>query len=114
MFAPLNLNYYMKGALLSEKPSQDLTREMFDRIIKFSQDDLNVGLVLEYLPHGKINSVPDDATPYRRNLHGHAVFLIQWKEHSPEKQSLARDVSHNLAGLLSDGQCYGNYGELSP
>ncbi|CAL1702341.1 unnamed protein product [Somion occarium] len=103
------LNYYMKGALLSDTPSKDLRREVFDRVISLSKEDLNVAIILELLPHDKINSVPADVTPYRRNLHGNTLILIQWKEHTPEKGKAARAAAHELAGLMPKGEGYGNY-----
>ena len=84
------------------------------RLLCFAKGrDMNVAMILEYLPHGKINSVPEDATPYRRNIPGNNLFLIQWEENSPEKQQLARRIAHDLADLMPEGEGYGNYSKLS-
>ena len=113
VFMPPEFNDYMKGTFLSDAPSKDLSREKFNRVIAFCQGDMNVAMILEYLPHGKINSVPEDATPYRRNIPGNNLFLIQWEENSPEKQQLARRIAHDLADLMPEGEGYGNYSKLS-
>ena len=79
-----------------------------------SKEDFNVAMILEYVPNDKINSIPEDATPYRRNLPGNALILVQWKDHTPEKQAAARQAIHDLATLMPDGEGYGNYGKLDP
>ena len=79
-----------------------------------SKEDFNVAMILEYVPNDKINSIPEDVTPYRRNLPGNALILVQWKDHTPEKQAAARQATHDLATLMPDGEGYGNYGKLDP
>lgn len=111
MFATPHQNYYLKGVLLSDLPTRDLSRRVFDRVVQASKEDFNVAMILEYLPNDKINSIPEDATPYRRNLPGNALILVNWKEHTPEKQEAARQTTHDLATLMPDGEGYGNYGE---
>lgn len=103
----------MKGTLLSDTPSKDLSREILDRLVELSSGDVNIAFLLEYLPYDKVNSVHEDATPYRRNLLGDALFLIQWKEHTPEKQQLARRIDYELANLMPVGEGYGNYGKIA-
>lgn len=107
------LNYYMTGAQLSGSPSKELTTAVFDRIHQLSDDNFHVNLIMELMPHGKINSVSPDATPYRRNLKGNALILMQWKKDSPELAQRAKGVVRELTGLLqSEGEPYGNYGRL--
>lgn len=103
----------MKGTLLSDSPSKDLSRKIVDRLVELSPEDMNVAILLEYLPYDKINSVHEDETPYRRNMPGNALFLMQWEEHTPEKQNLARSIAHDLANLMPEGEGYGNYGKFS-
>lgn len=113
IFAIPHQNYYLKGVLLSDVPSKDLSRKVFDRVMGASKEDFNVAMILEYLPNDKINSIPEDATPYRRNLPGNALILVQWSENTPEKQAAARQTTHDLATLMPDGEGYGNYGQFS-
>ncbi|KAI0074365.1 FAD binding domain-containing protein [Panus rudis PR-1116 ss-1] len=102
-------NYYMKGGLLSEIPSKDLRRTTFNEIMKLAKEDLTVTMIFERQPHQKINSVPADVTPFRRNLTGNALILIRWKDDSPEKSKAAQAAARHLATLLPKGQGYGNY-----
>ncbi|KAK7695635.1 hypothetical protein QCA50_000271 [Cerrena zonata] len=106
-----SLNYYMTGAQLSGIPSGELNSKLFERVTQLSEKDFNVNFIIELIPHGKINGVAPDATPYRRNLKGNGLMLIQWKHDTPEYSQKAKDAVRELSSLLrSDGEGYGNYG----
>ena len=110
VFMPPEFNDYMKGTFLSDAPSKDLSREKFNQVIVFCQGDMNVAMILEYLPHGKINSVDPSETPYCRRLPGHALVLIQWNENTPEKTKKALDIVCEIGDMVkSPGEPYGNY-----
>lgn len=105
-------NYYFKGVLLGQKPSDDLNPKTFDRILDIaSSKDHRVAVLLEYLPHTKINSISASATPYRRDLPGNALILAQWGEGTPEANQKAKDMVHAIADIMPKGEGYGNYGE---
>ncbi|TCD63859.1 hypothetical protein EIP91_004873 [Steccherinum ochraceum] len=103
-------NYYFKGLPLAPKPSDDLNPKMYDQILRFaSSPDHVCAVLLEYLPHGKINSISADSAPYRRDLAGNTLILIQWKDNTPEKSLAAKEMAHSIAKLLPQGEGYGNY-----
>ena len=103
-------SYYFKGALLHEKPSEDVTEKKLQLLLELAEDPTyTITAMHEFLPHGKINSVSPDATPYRRDLRGNAVIAIQWKDNTPEKNLRAKEITHKLAELSAKGEPYGNY-----
>ncbi|TCD66652.1 hypothetical protein EIP91_001070 [Steccherinum ochraceum] len=106
------LNYYFKGALLSrDKPSADLNQEKFAKIMDLTKDRAHTtACVLEYIPHTKINSVPEGVTPFRRDLPGNILINSQWKGDEPEKLASARELTHGIAELFINEVGYGNYG----
>lgn len=106
--------YYFKGALLSSKPSDDVNSQRLKRVLELTKasPDFSVSFMQEYMPHSKINSIPADATPYRRDLSGNAFILLKWKDHTPENNLQAREIAHTLAELAPTGQGYGNYSQL--
>jgi len=105
------LNYFMKGVFMSPTPSKDLNSIHMQRIAKYAASGLfkAVSLVLEYIPHEKINSVPSSSTPYPRDLRGNAVIVVQWENDTPEKTKAAREAAHDLAKMLPEGEGYSNY-----
>jgi len=104
------LNYFMKGTLQSTSPSKDINPVHLSKVAALSKEhNFMVSLIVEYFPHGKINSVPADWTPYRRDLPGNALINIQWKDNSPELTQVAREVAHTLSEMMPEGESYGNY-----
>lgn len=108
------MNYYFKGAILSrDKPSADLNYEKYNKIMEITKDTTHTTIcVLEYLPNSVINSVPADATPYRRDLPGNILVHSQWLGDEPEKLTKARQLNHDVADLFVNEVGYGNYGTL--
>ncbi|KAH8103627.1 FAD-binding domain-containing protein, partial [Cristinia sonorae] len=103
-------NYYFKGVLLGAKPSDDLNPRIFSQIMEMSNcKDLSVAILLEFIPHGKINSVPASATPFRRDLRGNTLILVKWVNDSPGMNQKARDLANTIAQILPTGEGYGNY-----
>ena len=104
------LNYYMTGAQIEGTPFKELTPQLFERVTELSTEDFGVNVIMELMPHGKINSVASDETPYRRNLKGNALMVVQWKENEPAYGQKAKDAIRELSALLkADGEAYGNY-----
>ncbi|KAH8091648.1 hypothetical protein BXZ70DRAFT_473549 [Cristinia sonorae] len=103
--------YYFKGVLLSNTPAGDLNITKHQRFLDITarMPDHTVSIMHEYFPHAKINSLPADATPYRRDLPGNALIVIQWKENTPENAIKAKEAAHALAELAPEGEAYGNY-----
>ena len=101
---------WMRGAVMGEIP-QMITQEIFDKAVAYSADGrFEVGVMFEFIPHGKINSVPTNETPYCRYLPGNALALIQWNENTPEKVQEALDIVNDLADTIkAPGEPYGNY-----
>ena len=107
-------NFYFKGALLSKKPSDDINPQKIQRLVELvPYPDFNFMNMHEFWPQHKINSVPADATPYRRNLSGHAMIGLKWEVHSPERQKQAREIAHTIAEMYAEGEGYGNYRKRS-
>ncbi|PSR79946.1 hypothetical protein PHLCEN_2v6847 [Hermanssonia centrifuga] len=108
-------NYYMKGALLSKSPLEDLSLSILTRVVQASSSgELTTFVGLEYFPHGKINSVPADATPYRRDLTGGVAIIVSWDDDTPEKSKRAAKEAREIASLIGpEGEGYGNYGDGS-
>ncbi|TCD62945.1 hypothetical protein EIP91_006208 [Steccherinum ochraceum] len=104
-------NYYFKGVLLSKKPSDDVNPKVFDEVIKAvsSSPDHMAATVLEYFPHNKINSLPADSAPYRRDLTGNTLIIVQWQDDTPEKSRKAKEIVYAVADVLPKGEGYGNY-----
>ncbi|THH28544.1 hypothetical protein EUX98_g5642 [Antrodiella citrinella] len=117
--AEWGFNYYFKGALLSEKPSSDLNPKTYAHVLQLidSSPSHTAAVILEYMPHGKINSIPADTAPYRRDLTGNALVLVQWKDNTPEANQTAKQVIYAIADVFPKGQPYGNYspnGDAAP
>lgn len=101
----------MTGAQLSGIPSRELTPALLNPIQELTDENFRVNVIMELMPHGKINSVPSEATPYRHHLSGNALILIQWFKDSLEYGPKAKEVVRELTTVLkSSGESYGNYG----
>ncbi|KAH8103537.1 hypothetical protein BXZ70DRAFT_888945 [Cristinia sonorae] len=103
-------NYYFKGTPLSGKPSEDLNKQKLADIMAIaSSPDHIAAVLLEYFPHNKINSAPVNSAPYRRDLNGNILVLVQWRNNTQEKEAKAKEIAHALTDILPKGEGYGNY-----
>ncbi|THH28994.1 hypothetical protein EUX98_g5195 [Antrodiella citrinella] len=106
-------NYFMKGTFLDKKPSLDMTRTAFNKVMELAQFGvIDVAMGFEYGSNERVNSVPADETPFRRDLPGNGVVLVKWNDDALEKAKYARDAAHALAALtpkLGFAEAYGNY-----
>ncbi|TCD66649.1 hypothetical protein EIP91_001067 [Steccherinum ochraceum] len=103
-------NYYFKGVLLGKMPSDDLNAKTLKRVLDIANStEHTVAVLLEYLPHAKINSVAASATPYRRDLPGNTLIVTQWKNSTPENAVKAKEITQGIAEVMPKGEGYGNY-----
>jgi hypothetical protein len=61
-------------------------------------------ILLEYYNLGKINSVPPDATAFRRTTKASVVVVVVWNESKPENDLIAREYTHDAIDILRRGQ----------
>ncbi|KAM5534865.1 hypothetical protein V8D89_011420 [Ganoderma adspersum] len=113
-FAGPGQNVYMKGCFLPREFPRTLLPTVFQRVTELSApEEYNVVLLFEHMPLGKANSVPDDATAYRRNLTSNALAVVYAQEESEEVFKYSRDACHEICGLITgkaaDNLGYGNY-----
>ncbi|KAI0356536.1 FAD-binding domain-containing protein [Trametes cingulata] len=107
-------NVYMKGAFAPKKFPRALMPKVFRRVAELSEPEgYFVGILMEYFPLHKANSVPDDATAYRRALPPNVLCAIYAKKDGEEALNYARDAARELIGLFADrpddNMGYGNY-----
>ncbi|EGO01574.1 hypothetical protein SERLA73DRAFT_103446 [Serpula lacrymans var. lacrymans S7.3] len=116
--APHGRAAYMKG-VYQTKPRVDVILQAFDRMVALSETrDLEVAILIEYFPLGKITEVTNDATAFRRVRAGNVLSLVYWDEDTPDNQQRARDIAWELSNIVVKGQHdlsevdntgYGNY-----
>ena len=109
-------NVYMKGCFAPTAIPRATLHQAFSRAMELSEpEEYTVAVLFEYFPLGKVNSVPDDATAYRRHLAPNVLTMIYAKEESEEAFKYSRDAAHELCGLITgkaaDNLGYGNYSE---
>ncbi|THH20032.1 hypothetical protein EUX98_g8659 [Antrodiella citrinella] len=93
-----------KKVPFGDKPSQQFNHNIRKAFVDISSStDYYVALLQVYIPRSKINSVPADATPCRRDLPGESIAHVQWKDDTPEKSQGARAVCQTLVTVLSHG-----------
>jgi hypothetical protein len=87
-----------------------------------SNEEFSPGIAVlsEYLPVRKINSVPTNATAFRRERTANVVSVISWPHTEGEdKTAKAREISQKVGEILTEGQDltpsaklgYTNYGQ---
>jgi len=109
---PLGTCTYFKGVLLRLKPSEDMNSQQQGRLEKLATafPDFTLTVMHEYCPQDKVNSVHVDTTPYRRDLPGHTLFVVQWKDNTPENALKAKEIADVYASEMApQGEGYGNY-----
>ncbi len=108
----------MKGCFMPREFPRTLLPTVFERVTELSAPEkYNVVVLFEHMPLAKANSVPDDATAYRRNLTPNVLAVVYSQEDSEEAFRYSRDTCHELCGLITgkspDNLGYGNYSEWS-
>ena len=111
-------NVYMRGVSQSGSPSKDFSQAAVDYVTKFTETgEFRVGLLFEYYPLAKVNSVPSDATAFPRPISGNILTMVFWDELSDEKAKRAREAVHELGKIITgkaDAEdSYGNYSAYS-
>ena len=109
----------MKG-IVQSKPVISTTQAAFNQATELSASGtLEMNILYEYLSVAKINSVPTNATAYRRRPGFNILLLANWAEDTPENHNAARDGVGSLADIFSKSQAdlseadkvgYANYG----
>ncbi|KAF8060169.1 hypothetical protein FPV67DRAFT_1674133 [Lyophyllum atratum] len=108
---------YQKG-LAHRKPDYQSTAKAYEKVISTSTPDFKVNLAFEYFPLGKISSVPQGTTAFRRDPTPSVLVLNLWKENTVENTERGRAIAHELAQIVTGGQSgvsetqsmgYGNY-----
>lgn len=79
-----------------------------------------MGLAFEHFPLTKRNLLPNDATACQRPKYSNVLFLMRWKENTPEATKWAQECATALTLPVTDGNeelegdaktnGYGNYG----
>jgi hypothetical protein len=108
----------MKGTYFDQL-NPDAMGEIFEATCGRCSDDADVAMLFEFLPLGKINSVPNGTAAFYRRPFNNMGGLIYWTEDSPEKTAFARETCHLLTKLLRESQpevcreltAYGNIGQ---
>ena len=100
----------MRGVLIDDA-TKIMTAETFDKLEEsLKEGPFMCSLLLEYYRHDKINSVPANETPYRRNLPGNGIALVVWDDPKPELEVKAKDIVDRLSSLVKvPGMHYGNF-----
>ncbi|EAU84241.1 FAD binding domain-containing protein [Coprinopsis cinerea okayama7 len=87
--------YYFKGVAQSE-PDYPSTLQILNRGAELAKSgEFTPGILYEYFPRSKINSVPFDSTPFRRMASGNILVMVLWED-SPEKTARAREVVNDM------------------
>jgi len=100
--------HYFTGGLLRRKPSQDINSERQKRLLELAAvaPDFTITVMHEFIPRQKTNSVPANATPYRRDLPGNVLIALQWKDNTTENAQKAQEIAETID---RGPQAYGNY-----
>lgn len=108
-------NVYMKGAFQPSSFPRTAFMQAYERVMQLSESSEHIAvLLMEYFPLHKVNSVPDDATAFRRGLRPNVLAVVYWKDDTPEKSRYARDAAHSISGIIAEASTveamgYGNY-----
>ena len=96
-------------------------KEAFDRLITLSENpDIEIVLMLEYMPLGKVMAVDPESTAFVRRGYPLVLNVVRWKENTPENLESGRAISHELIEIITKANIgandsinlgYGNYGE---
>lgn len=109
---------YQKG-LAQRKPDFKSISKAFDKVIELHKNGLRSTIFYEYFPLAKINSVPSDATAFRRDPTPVICLGFFWKATDTDKTPVARAGANEISEILAAGQTdlsaseilgYGNYG----
>jgi FAD/FMN-containing dehydrogenase len=112
---------YWKGVAHSG-PDLETMAKVQEKCIEITKGGkFTVQVAYEWIPLQKINSVPVNATAYRRIPDPNCLVIVGWpgNTHSNEKVDEARPLAHQLAGCVAGGesklqdvknQGYANYG----
>jgi hypothetical protein len=97
----------------------DAMGKIFETTHGRCSDGIDVAAIFEFLPLGKINSMPNGTAAFYRRPFCNMVAAFYWNDDTPEKAAFARETSRLLAKLVRESQpeaCreltgYGNVGK---
>jgi hypothetical protein len=96
----------------------DAMSELFETTCGRCSDDADVAMLFEFLPLGKINSVPNGTAAFYRRPFNNMGGVVYWNDDTPEKTAFGRETCHLLTKLVRESQpevcreltAYGNIG----
>lgn len=99
-----------------------MAKAVLAKIAELTKDrpDVEMGLAFEHFPLTKRNQLPNDATACQRPKYSNVLFLMRWKENTPEATKWAQECASAVTLPVTDGNeelegeakmnGYGNYG----
>ncbi|KAF5378484.1 hypothetical protein D9615_007137 [Tricholomella constricta] len=94
---------YMKG-VAHRKPHYPSIAKANEKVMHVSTPAFKMNVVFEYFPLGKISSVPQGTTAFRRDPTPSVLVVGLWQEDSEANTERGRTLSHELARIVSSGQ----------
>lgn len=111
---------YQKG-VAHKRPHPQAIENAHNKFVDLVKTgNFNGAILYEYFPLQKINSVPRDATAFRREFASSILVNLTWNNSVQDRTQEARKHSYELASVISrDGKDmttaetlgYSNYGE---
>ncbi|KAG5651060.1 hypothetical protein H0H81_010042 [Sphagnurus paluster] len=108
---------YQKGSA-HPNPKYTSIAQAYEKLISLSKPGLKVNIVFEYFPLGKVISVPQGTTAFRRDPTPTLLLMAQWEETSGIDTERAREITHEITSIVAGTQTelleaerfgYGNY-----
>ncbi|KAF9459412.1 hypothetical protein BDZ94DRAFT_1268376 [Collybia nuda] len=95
---------YLKG-LAHRKPHFPSISKVFDKVIDMAKNtQIQATIIYEYFPLGKIRSIPNGTTAFRRDPTNAVLISITWEKNLVENNEKARAFAHEFAAIISGGQ----------
>lgn len=105
---------FLKGGSL-RKPEYHSIMQAYEKITSVSNPKARVHIVFEFFPLGKVLSIPQGVTAFRRDPTATFALMVRWKEgYEPEQE---KEVANEAISIIlneqklagSKGFGYGNY-----
>ncbi|KAF8165078.1 FAD binding domain-containing protein [Crassisporium funariophilum] len=95
---------YMKG-FAHKKPHYPSIASAHQKFVAIAKShSFQGGLLYEYFPLAKVNSVATNATAFRREVAPNVVVLLNWDPKIQDLSEEARKNAYELAAIVSEGQ----------
>ncbi|KAF5328536.1 hypothetical protein D9758_017945 [Tetrapyrgos nigripes] len=81
-------------------------QQAFDKVVELTspENDFSLVLVFEYFNLDKINSIPTEATAFRRDQSATILVNFVWNENTPENLQRARKGAGELVNIIGSAQ----------